>query len=66
MNINKSIKLALAHRDMTPADIAVALGTTRQRVYALSAQKVMTTETLERVAKALNYKTSEFIALGED
>lgn len=66
VNINKSIKLALAHRSMTPADIALAMGTTTQRVYALTNQKVMRSDTIERLAKAFNYKTSEFIALGEE
>lgn len=66
VNINKSIKLALAHRDMAPIDLAEAMGTTTQRVYSLTSQKVMRSDTIERLAKALNYKASEFIALGEE
>ena len=66
MNISKSIKVALAQREMTVGDLAKKLDLSRQRVNSLIRADNARTDTIEKVAKALNMQASELIALGED
>ena len=65
MNLKKSISVALAIQELTRDELAEKMGVSRARVYAIAQQKAAKHETLEKVAKALGLKVSEFIALGE-
>lgn len=65
MNVQKSINVALAKKQMTRQELAERMGVTRTRVYAIAQQKAVRHETIRRIADALDMKASEFIALGE-
>ena len=66
MNLRKSIKVALAERDMSQKDLAKKLCMSQSAVSQLAAQKSCTGPTLNKLADAFGLKVSEFIALGED
>lgn len=65
MNIKKSVNIALANKELTKHDLSKRLGVSRARLYAMLKQQSINTETLHLIAKALDMKTSELIALGE-
>lgn len=65
MNAGKSLKIALLKRDRTQTWLAEQMGLTHQSVSVLCNKPSMTMNTLAKVAKLLDYKPSEFIALGE-
>lgn len=66
MNLRKSIKTALAQRDMSQKALATKLGMLETSLSQLAAQKSCTGATLQKLADAFGLKVSEFIALGED
>lgn len=66
MNVGKSIKVALATRGMTQAELAKRLGLTHTWVSALANKENASTATIQAIAKELDFKVSDFIALGED
>ena len=67
MNIAKSIKLALIHTDMEQKELARRMGVTKQFVSGLSTgSRPASINMVKRLAEALEYKVSDFIALGEE
>jgi DNA-binding Xre family transcriptional regulator len=66
MNIGKSLKIALLQNDMEQADLANRMGIHQSNISRIACCKTITTETLERIAKAFDMKVSEFVAIGED
>lgn len=66
MNFRRSLKLALAQRDMTQKALAEQLGMRETSLSQLAAQTSCTGATLQKIAEAFDMKVSEFVALGED
>lgn len=66
MNFRRSLKLALAQRDMTQKALAEKLGMRETSMSQLAAQTSCTGATLQKIADAFGMKVSEFVALGED
>ena len=67
MNIGKSIKLALIHTNTEQKELAQIMGVTKQFVSGLSTgSRPASINMIKRLAEALDYKVSEFIALGEE
>lgn len=66
MNLRRSIKTALAQRDMTQKALAEKLGMLETSISQLAAQKSCQGATLVKLATAFDMKVSEFVALGED
>lgn len=66
MNVGKSLKMALAKRDMTQTQLALKLNTTRVWISRLANSQSASGPTIEQLAVALDMKVSEFIGLGED
>lgn len=66
MNVGKSIKVALAKREMRSGDLAKILGVTPQTVSTMSSRSTCTGQMLIRLAQSFDMKVSEFVALGED
>jgi len=66
MNLSKSIRLAIIYRDTTVEDLAHSLNRSAAYIYKYINQD--TDPRLSKIidmAEALDYKLSEFIALGE-
>lgn len=66
MNLRKSINLACAHRGVKKAYTAEKAQTSPSHLSRIIKANRCSTDTLEKIAKALGYKVSEFIALGEE
>jgi plasmid maintenance system antidote protein VapI len=66
MNVGKSIKVALAMRDMKQKELAEVMGVKPASVSQLASQTSCTGETLGKLAAAFGMAASEFIKLGED
>jgi len=66
MNVGKSIKIALAKRDINQTQLAGKLGFTQVWVNRLANSRTASMTTVETLAQAFNMRVSEFIALGED
>lgn len=66
MNFRRSLKLALAQRDMTQKALAEQLGMRETSMSQLAAQTSCTGATLQKISQAFGMKVSEFISLGED
>lgn len=66
MNVGKSIKVALAQRGMTQAELAKRLGVTHTWLSAMANKPRASTASLEALAGQFGMKVSEFVALGED
>lgn len=66
MNVGKSIKVALAKREMRSGDLAKILGVTPQTVSNMSSRATCTGQMLIHLAQSFDMKVSEFVALGED
>lgn len=66
MNIGKSIKVALAQRDMKQNQLADQLGKSARWINLLANSKGASTDTIEMLAKGFGMKASEFVALGEE
>ena len=65
MNAGKSLKIALINRDRTQVWLAKQLNVQHQMVSRWCNSDTMKLTTIETVAELLDYKASEFIALGE-
>jgi DNA-binding Xre family transcriptional regulator len=66
MDVSKSLRVALAMRGMKQVELARKMGMSEGWVRHLAARKSANTNTVTRVAKALDFKVSEFMALGEE
>ena len=66
MNISKSIRVALAMRELTQKQLAERLGMYESAVSQLVNRSSITTDKLKQVADALDMRVSELVALGED
>ena len=66
MNVGKSIKVALAKKDMSQAALAKKMGLTHTWVSALANKPKASTATIEALALQFDMKVSEFLALGEE
>lgn len=66
MNIGKSIKVALAMRDMKQNQLASKMKVTPRWINGLANTEQASTSTVDKLAKAFGMKASEFIALGEE
>lgn len=66
MNFRRSLKLALAQRDMTQKALAKKLGMRETSMSQLAAQTSCTGATLQKISSAFGMKVSEFVALGEE
>lgn len=66
MNVGKSIKVAMAMRDMNPSLLAEKMGVSRQYVSNLIHSKQIGIGTISKLSDVLNMKVSDFLALGED
>lgn len=66
MNVSKSIRVALAMRELTQKQLAERLGMYESAVSQLVNRSSITTDKLKQVADALEMKVSELVALGED
>jgi len=66
MNIPKSLRVALAYRNMSQADLAKSSNISKATIsFIATGKRSVTSERLEAICNALDYKASEFIALGE-
>lgn len=65
MDIGKSIKIALIKRDMQQKDLADALMYKPAHLSNLANGKSTSMTSVRKIAAALDYQVSEFIALGE-
>lgn len=65
MNAGKSLKIALISRDRSQKWLAGELDVHHQVVSRWCNNESMKQGTLEKVSELLEYKASEFIALGE-
>lgn len=66
MNVSKSIRVALAMRELTQKQLAERLGMYESAVSQLVNRSSITTDKLKQVADALDMRVSELVALGED
>lgn len=66
MNVGKSIKVALAKKDMNQQDLAEKLRVSKPYVSQLAGKEHAGMGTVVLLADAFDMKVSEFIALGED
>lgn len=66
MNIGKSIRVALAQKDMTKTDLAAKLGIHLTGISQFSNRECVKSETIQKLANVFEMKVSEFVALGED
>jgi len=65
MNIKKSILKACAEREKKQYEAAEMAGITQPVMSKIMSRGACSLLTLEKIAKALDYSVSEFIALGE-
>ena len=66
MNISKSIRVALAMKEMNQKQLAERLGVHEPAVSQMVNRASITTGKLKQVADVLGMKVSELVALGED
>lgn len=66
MNIKKSIRVALAQKDMTQGDLAVKVGMTASNMSLLLNRESIPTSRLLEMAQALNMTVVDLLKLGED
>lgn len=66
MNIKKSIRVALAQKDMTQGDLAEKIGMTASNLSLLMNRESIPTARLAQIAEALDMKVSDLLKLGED
>jgi DNA-binding Xre family transcriptional regulator len=66
MNFRVSLEIALATRNMKKKELAEKLGVYPSAITTWIKANQVTFDRLEAISKALDYKVSEFIALGED
>ena len=65
MDVGKSIKIGLIKRDMQQKDLAEALMYKPAHLSNLANGKSTSMKSVSKIAAALDYTVSEFIALGE-
>lgn len=65
INIKKSIRVCCAIRDMNQTTLAEASGLKQSHISYISSQNTCSLETINKLAKALNYTSAEFIEWGE-
>lgn len=66
MNIGKSIKVALAKKEMTQQDLAEKMNVSKPYVSQLAGKAHAGMGTVVLLADAFGMKVSEFVDLGED
>lgn len=66
MNVGKSLKIALAMRDLNQTQLAAQMKCTQVWVNRLANSRSASMATIESLAGSLDMKVSEFLALGED
>lgn len=66
MEIGERIRLARKRLDLTQEDLASILGVTKAEVSRLEGSTRMWSDTVERVARALNMSVSELVSIGEE
>jgi len=66
MNLGKSLKVALAMREMTQSDLARNQDWNLRTVNKLANKADGTVQNINKLSAALGMKPSEFVALGED
>lgn len=66
MNVGKSLKIALAMKGIKQSDLASKVGMTTVWISRLANSEKAGMGSVEMLAKALDMKVSEFLALGED
>ena len=66
VNVSKSIRVALAMRELTQKQLAERLGMYESAVSQLVNRSSITTDKLKQVADALDMRVSELVALGEN
>ena len=66
MNANRSLRVALAKRDMNQTQLAQLAGLTQPSISGLASRQNWNCESLQKIADAFGMKVSEFVALGED
>lgn len=66
MNAGKSIKVALAKREMSQKDLAEKMKTSTPYISQLAGREHIGMGTVVQLAEAFGMKVSEFLALGED
>lgn len=66
MNVGKSIKVAMAKREMSQQDLAAKLKVSKPYVSQLAGKEHAGMGTVVILADAFDMKVSEFVALGED
>lgn len=66
MNVGKSLKMALAKKEMSQAKLAKIYGCRPLWISKLANRRQAEGETIEKLAACLGMKVSEFVALGED
>lgn len=66
MDIGKSIRIALAEKNITRAVLASKLGCGRPNVTQMCSSGRVRSETLKRLAEVFEMSVSDFIKLGED
>lgn len=66
MNVGKSIKVALAQKCMSQAELAKRMGLTHTWISALANKPKASTATIEALAAQFDMKVSDFVRLGED
>lgn len=64
LNIEKSIKVALAMQSKDRAWLASEMGVTKQRISQLMKQKGLNDDTFDKLLKVLNLSKAKFIKLG--
>lgn len=60
LNVRK-IKLILAEKGMSQADLAIKCGMNRQQINGVLSREVCTLKTLGRIAKALDVSVAEIV-----
>ena len=66
MNVGKSLKIALAMKGIKQSDLAATVGMTTVWISRLANSEKAGMGSVEMLAKALDMKVSEFLALGEE
>jgi transcriptional regulator with XRE-family HTH domain len=65
MNVGKSLKIALAQREITQAELAEKIGVSGANLSKTANTATASGTTIDKLAKGLDMSASEFIALGE-
>jgi DNA-binding Xre family transcriptional regulator len=65
MNIGKGVRLALVMRDMKQRDLSAATGIAESKVSLVCNSQDASTKSLRVIAKALDMRVSELVALAE-